>query len=845
MSGYLRSGIPDILPRMRLFRQVERALEGGDLIVAAGAGFGKRALIGTWLARDDAPPFIYLDPGVPLPADNRAGVVVADSAHDAALAALGNLQRSWRLIVIAPHLPDRDISVSLLNGTLSVLDADHLLMRYEELAELFPSAGSARLSQILDWTGGWPIAVQALVRRFAADGDSENWLQLAYASLAASLYDFCENHVLADASDQELEFLKCLCIVQEVDQTLAEALAGSGKGPAALAAATRFGLIRRMPNRPACWQMIHPVLARHIETLANLKEPGMSRQLHARATECWVTNGKLELAIFHARSCENWEQLAELIVREGGWRVAVDWRNRQANRDWLHKCVEAIPDGLVEASVSLRLARAMLRHCSGDVQQAMRDYAPLAAMRADVDDTLALEIEIVGQLMRMLEERPPTIDERARIEGNLKQIPSSDIFGIALLENALAIAAAQRGEASLAIEAGDRARRLYGRLETPVPVSVVNLVQGRACADAGMRNLALDYFQSGLKTFESQLGGHSDLARCARLLIAQEQFVVNDIGSARHNLNAVLPWVESQEPQFHAAAFLTTARIAALDHGLEAAAEIIDSCIRFAQRSGFVRLERLAQICWLEQLIMADEAELAARLAAQIDLDALAADTQDRLLAFAALSTGIEIEIARGMIDGADARLQAFRNSPEWTDGPLVNVQWNILGSLVAVQRGENEQALGRLGEALRHGVNEGLVRQFVARGRLILPILREHQKLVQRKGRFANHAEDEFVAEVIAAIRKERRLNRMAVEGIALTEKEEEIASLLVRGLSNKEIGRLIGASDNTVKWHLKNMFRHFSVASRADLVTAYLVNVERRTSHNMTVSMSSFQLQ
>lgn len=70
MSGFLRCGAPDILPRMRLFRQVERALQGGDLIVAAGAGFGKRALIGTWLARDDAPPFIYLDPGVPLPADN-------------------------------------------------------------------------------------------------------------------------------------------------------------------------------------------------------------------------------------------------------------------------------------------------------------------------------------------------------------------------------------------------------------------------------------------------------------------------------------------------------------------------------------------------------------------------------------------------------------------------------------------------------------------------------------------------------------------------------------------------------------------------------------------------------
>lgn len=845
MSVLWQAGVPHILSRPRLIEQVERALQVGDLIVVAGAGFGKRSLIGTWLSRAEAPPVIHLDPDASLPANDWNGVVVAEPSNAAALAVMGSVQRNWRMIMIAPYLPDSDRSIALLNGTLGVLDAEHLLMSYDELAELFPHAGSARLAQILKWTGGWPIAVQALARRYAMDSSSENWLQAAYDGLSASLYDFCENHVLADASALDLDLLKCLCIVQEVDQALAEALAGSDAGVAALAAGTRFGLIRRMPDKPACWQLIHPVLARHIQTLADIKEPDTSRLLHARASECCVASGKLELAIFHARSCENWSQLADLIVRAGGWRLAVDWRNRQADRDWLHNCVEDIPEWFVEESVVLRLARAMLRHCSGDFQRAMRDYETLSVIQPQLEESLAREIEIVGQLMRMLEERPPTANERAAIEVNLKKVSSSDILGIALLENALAIAAAQRGETTLALEAGDRAGRLYARLESPVPVSVVNLVQGRAFADAGLRNLALNYFQSGLKAFEYQLGGHSDLARCARLLIAQEQFIGNDVEAAKHNLDAVLPWVQTQEPQFHAAAFLTTARIAALESGLETAAEVIDNCIRFAQRGGFDRLERLAQICWLEQLIMADEADLAARLAVQIDLNALAVDRTDRLLAFSALTTCIGLEIATGKVESARDRLEALRDSVERKDSPALNVQYNILGSLTALQMSENDRALNKLCEALRHGVKEGLARHFVERGRWILPVLREHQKMAQRKGRFANHAEDEFVAEVIASIRKERRLHRLAVEGISLTEKESEIASLLVRGLSNKEIGRLIGASDNTVKWHLKNMFRHFGVVSRADLATAYLVNVERRTSHNMVVSLSSFRLQ
>jgi LuxR family maltose regulon positive regulatory protein len=52
------------------------------------------------------------------------------------------------------------------------------------------------------------------------------------------------------------------------------------------------------------------------------------------------------------------------------------------------------------------------------------------------------------------------------------------------------------------------------------------------------------------------------------------------------------------------------------------------------------------------------------------------------------------------------------------------------------------------------------------------------------------------------------------------LTPKEVEILSLLDNGLSNKLIARALEISDETVKWHLKNLFLKLAAANRKHAV-------------------------
>ena len=61
-------------------------------------------------------------------------------------------------------------------------------------------------------------------------------------------------------------------------------------------------------------------------------------------------------------------------------------------------------------------------------------------------------------------------------------------------------------------------------------------------------------------------------------------------------------------------------------------------------------------------------------------------------------------------------------------------------------------------------------------------------------------------------------------VPRIRLSEKELEVLALTAKGLSNKEIARVLGRAEETVKVHLKNIFDKLGVEDRTEAVTTAL---------------------
>lgn len=54
------------------------------------------------------------------------------------------------------------------------------------------------------------------------------------------------------------------------------------------------------------------------------------------------------------------------------------------------------------------------------------------------------------------------------------------------------------------------------------------------------------------------------------------------------------------------------------------------------------------------------------------------------------------------------------------------------------------------------------------------------------------------------------------------LSPKQLEILRLMAKGLSNREIAELSGNSEETIKWHLKNLYVRLNVSGRAEAIKA-----------------------
>ena len=64
------------------------------------------------------------------------------------------------------------------------------------------------------------------------------------------------------------------------------------------------------------------------------------------------------------------------------------------------------------------------------------------------------------------------------------------------------------------------------------------------------------------------------------------------------------------------------------------------------------------------------------------------------------------------------------------------------------------------------------------------------------------------------------------------LTPRQNQVVTLVLTGMNNKEIARALGISLGTVKQHLHAVFEQTGIRSRTRLIAVYQERLERRAS-------------
>lgn len=98
------------------------------------------------------------------------------------------------------------------------------------------------------------------------------------------------------------------------------------------------------------------------------------------------------------------------------------------------------------------------------------------------------------------------------------------------------------------------------------------------------------------------------------------------------------------------------------------------------------------------------------------------------------------------------------------------------------------------------------------------------------RQGKF--YVSPPFAEKLSAGLEKRAARDRQLRRN-ALSAREREIVDLLLRGLSNKEIGRELGLSEKTIKHYMTNLMTKLQVRNRLEVVVAVQAMSQEATAH------------
>jgi LuxR family maltose regulon positive regulatory protein len=124
------------------------------------------------------------------------------------------------------------------------------------------------------------------------------------------------------------------------------------------------------------------------------------------------------------------------------------------------------------------------------------------------------------------------------------------------------------------------------------------------------------------------------------------------------------------------------------------------------------------------------------------------------------------------------------------------------------------KEALEALEHALSLAAGEGIVRPFINSAGEIVPLLRQLK------------AGDKFrgpISDILSAVEDRGETARETAEGRSpdpFHQREVQILKLVSEGLRNREIGRRLFLSEETVKWYLKGLYCKLDVGTRTEAI-------------------------
>ncbi|TNY35373.1 LuxR C-terminal-related transcriptional regulator [Thermomonospora catenispora] len=739
--------------------------------------------------------------------DLRAEPGSAAAAFAAGL--LGRADPGLCLVVTARGDPPLPLRRYALEGRLTEIRTEDLAFDDREIAAVLAQhgvrLGPASLRALAERTGGWAAGVRLAALAMEARPDPEEFAA-QFAGDDPAVVAYLLEEVLDPLPAGVRGLLLRTSVVDRVDAGLAATLAGEEAGRAFAETVRRNAFFTPLGHGRYRW---HPMIREAFALLLRHESPAEVPELHRRAAAWFDRAGRLTEAVRQALRAQEWGYAARLVVD----RLAIGRVLGLCPADPLTDLFGSLPGRLVftasepEPAVVVaaveaaggddRACAAALRHADG-LMRNTRDASTRAARLC------AALVRLAGPRSRDVPGSGDLTDEPLGLLGGLpEQVLRDRPEARALLLSARADTALHGGRLP------EAARLFEAALSAAVQAG--GDFQHRSC----LGHLAL------VEALLGRFGRAAELVGRAARLPEVSACPPGRRVAAAHLAGA---WVHLERYELDRARVeldkAGRASRARPDPLLSALRRMIEARLENARDRPERALRTLGDIGgsaprtpWLERRLWLVAAEAQTALGAP-DAAALAAELAGGAAHADAAVALARAELSRGRtVDAADMMRRVLA---EPAGVPIdVQVEARLLDARLSYAGRDPAQGRRALDRALRLAERGRIRLPFARSRRWLRPILRRDPELARPHAGLLDPLRMVDAAEAPA---HGGRAETTVVE--RPSPREADVLACLARMMSTEEIAAELCLSPNTVKTHLKHVYRKLGVTRRADAV-------------------------
>lgn len=672
---------------------------------------------------------------------------------------------------------------------------------------------AARLHELAE---GWPLGLQLALSVMAAGSDPQTEISAIAAQGSAAphpLRDQFVNLLLANLDPADVAFLTRISILDLLHPQLCRVVAQSDDASERLARLARDTPVFTA-GEASDWLRMHTLAREELRRRFAMLPTDEQAQLHARAAEGLTAHGLIESAALHALAAGQRDaaydlaerSLYESLMARGRQGTVLEWLRRLPAEE-----VDRRPRLLLAAAWSLGLSE---RHEEANhfIERILSQPGADAALRCECALIQSGAAVYADDPDRFAALHDPWAHDPPLTDPMLLQVHANRSAFRTLLEGEPALARlrqqqAPRGEHGLAQGYLDR----WGEF-----------IVGLSYVWEGQALLAENLLRPTLARAEGDLGRRSPFA-CMLAAVLAAAFWERNLPDAAGELlaNRLDVLERSTLPEAVLLGYRTMARVAAAEGAEHRALELLGALDAVGVTRGLPRL-RIASL--------ADQVRLHARrfrpetcrdLCAQIDARlADPAAPQGRLWRRNVMLLR-EVALAHAAIAMQDWRKAAetLAHADAMAQGvKLGRLHIELLGLRAwALDRCGERSSLALLREAVDLAATYGLLRVFDDAHPALGDWVR--QALPGASGP-TPMGPGPLAAPLRAPLPTPAQAQTRAVPSMVLTPKEREVLELTARNLSNKEIGLAMQVGEQTIKWHMKNLFAKLDAGTRKQVV-------------------------